>query len=178
MWPALIIRKSHQKRGGAHRPRPTIFNHPRRGYLTSSFFTITYHLTRKKTPNRVSFFVLALPIFPGRRPAKYVGSRMPRRCLRQMKASASERSVPLLQPPTGAAKRLTRRVASSLASAFSISSCICMGRVWEGRDLPSNYVNKANKTKRTTLSSGSFVDVGATYFPGPSPAKYRGQKRA
>lgn len=52
---------------------------------------------RKVTQMDVSFNV-GTTYFSELASAKYVGSRMPRRCLWQMKASASERSVPLLLP--------------------------------------------------------------------------------
>ena len=46
------------------------------------------------------------------------------------------------------------------------------GAMWASRP------TKLHIIRNTTLSSGVSYYVGATYLPGPSPAKYCGQKRA
>ena len=49
-----------------------------------------------------------------------------------------------------------------------------------GGDAPPRNLSEAELhiIRNTIHSDGASYYVGATYFPGPSPAKYRGQKRA
>ena len=44
--------------------------------------------------------------------------------------------------------------------------------------IPADYKSQRERTSSRSLSLGCLLCVGATYFSGPSPAKYRGQKRA